>query len=157
MKYIDVIISIFVIHKKIEVDSRAENLKHKIILNHNETFLSNEGVSDSICDNKISLLYKTLTSNDLSLEEKGKQFRLFLGMVLNSDNAGKKQGLLLCLVSILLFFLLNERLVGSQLIKAWKAGKVKSAMVKLILRRLKKAGYNVNEVSNLLEEANINY
>ncbi len=145
------------IHKKIEVDSRAENLKHKIILNHNETFLSNEGVSDSICDNKISLLYKTLTSNDLSLEEKGKQFRLFLGMVLNSDNAGKKQGLLLCLVSILLFFLLNERLVGSQLIKAWKAGKVKSAMVKLILRRLKKAGYNVNEVSNLLEEANINY
>lgn len=105
------------------------------------------GVNINICEFNKSLMFQVLMSRDMCDREKVLAFSYWLDEFINSSNTGGKQGLLLCLIAILVFLFLNNYGLFLELLyvlkKAVEDGRISNSMFKVIIRRLIKAGVRI--------------
>lgn len=119
-------------------------------------FLLKHGVNDEACDGFTTSVFNSLNNPHFSLKDKLLHFKLFLKYVISSDNAGTKQGLVLCLIALLLFYYFNNYALFLEMMRELLAGnrdgKVSNAFIKLIIRRLNGKGVDLEMDENLIDE-----
>lgn len=105
------------------------------------------GVNLDICEFNKSFMFEALMSRDLNDREKLEAFRFWLKEFNLSNNSGAKQGLLLCLIAMLVFFFLNNYALFLEILMILKQavinGEISKSMYRLIIKKLKKKGFNV--------------
>lgn len=105
------------------------------------------GVNTEICGYGSSIMFEALLSREISDSHKVICFGHWLKELILAENSGEKQGLLLCLIAILVFFFSKNYGLFLDLLRylreAVKRGEISESFLKLIIRRLLKAGVKV--------------
>lgn len=109
------------------------------------SFISQFGIDDSQCGDKLHSLFKLLNFSNLDNKLKIDLFQLFASVTHSADNATNQKGYVLCLYGIVEFFWVNNRVLCIDLLKSLldliKSGSFSEQLYKLIIRRLKRANY----------------
>lgn len=155
LKYIEdiLVLSLSVVTAKIAIRNKAKEfiLSYDVINDKSDidfaAVAKRLGVNLDICDFNKSFMYEALMSRDLSDRERVMAFGYWLKEFNLSSNTGGKQGLLLCIIAILVYFFLNNYGLFLEYLyvlrEAVLNGEISVSMFKVIIRRLMRTGVKI--------------